>query len=418
MVNSKMRILLVNTCHFYGGGDSTYTFNLADLLRSKGHEVAFFAMQNPRNLPDPNADLFVSYIDLRELNRNRGLGAGLQVLERVIYSTEARNKFRQMLDRFRPDIVHLQSIHAHITPSVIFEAKKHHLPVVWTLHDYKMICPNSTFRIDTTGEICEACGRSSYYQPILKRCKKGSLLASVTASVEAYVHSLMRVRESVDVFLPPSGFLKDKLIGRGFSPARVCHLPLLLPTEKFHADELIGDYMLFLGRLEPLKGVRVLLEAARLVPEIKLMLAGRLAQSLASDMSSLPTNTQYVGMKSGEELAQLLRHAKAVVVPSLWYENQPFSILEAFASGKPVIASDLGGMTELVTPQERGLLVHPGDAEALAKAMRWMVANPVKAKEMGQTAQRYVLNQHGPELHYERLLGVYSRVSRKAAASA
>lgn len=408
-----MRVLLVNTRHFRGGGDSTYTFNLADLLRSKGHEVAFFAMQDPRNLPDPNADLFVSYIDFRELNRNRGLGAGLQVLERVVYSTEARSKFSQMLDRFRPDIVHLQSIHAHITPSVIFEAKKYHLPVVWTLHDYKMICPNSTFRIDTTGEICEACGKSSYYQPILKRCKKGSLLASATASVEAYVHALTRVRESVDVFLPPSVFLKDKLLDRGFSPTRVCHLPLVLPTEMFHADELIGDYILFLGRLEPVKGVHVLLEAARLAPEVKLILAGQLAQSLASDMSYLPTNTQYVGMKSGEELAQLLRHAKAVVVPSLWYENQPFSILEAFASGKPVIASDLGGMTELVIPQQRGLLVPPGDAEALAKAMRWMVANPGKAKEMGQTAQRYVINQHGPELHYERLMDVYSKVSGK-----
>jgi glycosyltransferase involved in cell wall biosynthesis len=222
----------------------------------------------------------------------------------------------------------------------------------------------------------------------------------------------------VDVFLPPSVFLKNKLLDRGFSPARVCHLPLLLPTELFHADKLIGDYIFFLGRLEHIKGVHVLIKAAHLAPEVKVILAGQLAQSLGSEISSLPGNTQYVGMKSGEELAQLLRHARAVVVPSLWYENQPFSILEAFASGKPVIASDLGGMTELVVPQERGLLAPPGDAEALAKGMRWMMAHPGEAKEMGQTAQRYVINQHSPEVHYERLMGVYSKVRVNAAANA
>jgi len=126
-----------------------------------------------------------------------------------------------------------------------------------------------------------------------------------------------------------------------------------------------------------------------------LILAGRVEEPLASELPALlPRNAQYVGMKQQEELRALLRGALAIVVPSLWYENQPFSILEAFASCKPAIASDLGGMKELVTPQKLGLLVPPGDAEALAKAMRWMAANPGQVKEMGQAAQRYVMDQH------------------------
>jgi glycosyltransferase involved in cell wall biosynthesis len=158
-----MRILLVNTRHYYGGGDSTYTFNLAGVLRAHGHEIAFFAMQDGRNLPDPNSDLFVSNIDFQELNKNKKLLNGLRVVTRVIYSREAREKFIQILKRFRPDIVHLQNIHAHITPSVILEAGKQGIPIVWTIHDYKLICPNSHFLIDATGEICEACGKGAYY---------------------------------------------------------------------------------------------------------------------------------------------------------------------------------------------------------------------------------------------------------------
>ena len=412
--NWKLKILVVNTYHFRGGGDSTYTFNLADLLRSKGHEVAFFAMADKRNLPDSNSDLFVSSVDFRELNQRKNLLSSFQVVSRAIYSREARHKFSQLLDLFQPDIIHLQNIHAHITPSVIFEAKQRHLPLVWTLHDYKLICPNSHFLIDRTGEICEACGKGTYYQPVLKRCKKGSLLASGMASLEAYAHRLMGVREKVDVFLPPSTFLRDKLLGRGFPPDRIHHLPLFLPENMFKngvENGGNGDYLLFLGKLDPLKGIRPLLEACRLVPEIKLILAGRVEHLFAEELTRiLPPNAQYVGMKHGQELHQLLCNALAVVVPSLYYENQPFSILEAFASGKPVIASDLGGMTELVANGERGLLVRPGDIETLADAMRWIVAHPVEAKQMGQMGLRYALEQHTQDIHYQRLMSVYTRV--------
>jgi glycosyltransferase involved in cell wall biosynthesis len=406
-----MRIVLVNTRHFRGGGDSTYTFNLAELLQSKGHEVAFFAMQDPRNLPDPNADLFVSHIDFRDLNKRKNLITGLQVLRRFIYSTEARWKFRLLLDRFSPDIVHLQNIHAHITPSVIFEAKRRGLAVVWTLHDYKLICPNSHFLIDATGQICEACGKGAYYQPVLKRCKKGSLLASGMAALEAYAHRLMRVCDRVDAFLAPSAFLRNKLLDRGFPPEKVYHLPLFLPSELFHDNDNNEGYLLFLGKLEPIKGIYPLLEACRSIPEIRLILAGRVEEPLASALPGLlPPNAQYVGLMHGEELRQLLYNSVAVVLPSLGFENQPFSILEAFACGKPVIASDLGGMTELVVNRERGLLVPPGNVEALAKAMRWIVGHPTEAHDMGQNAYNYVAKTHQAEHHYQDLIRIYDLV--------
>ena len=402
------RILIINTYHYLGGGDSTYAFRLADLLQSKGHDVSFFAMQDPGNIHDPNSDLFVSPIDFQKLNETKSLSGGLRVLGRSIYSTEAKQKFQNLLDRNNPDVIHLQSLHGHITPSVIFVAKNRGLPVVWTIHDYKLICPNSHFLIDSTGEICEACGSSAYYQAVLKRCKKGSLLASGMAAIEAYTHRMLRVRDQVDFFLAPSRFLRNKLIDRGFDPKKVRHLPLFLPSESFNNSGGHDGYFLYLGKLRELKGLHVLLKACRLAPEIRLILAGPIDERFKDTITSLlPSNALYVGMKHGEELLQLIRRAYTIVLPSLTYENQPYSILEAYASGKPVIASDLGGITELVRRQELGVLVSPGDAEELASAMQWMLTHCDQVAIMGQAAYEYALSHYEPNDHYRKLLDIY-----------
>ena len=408
-----MRILLVNTHHFRGGGDSTYTFNLADLLRSQGHEVAFFAMQDARNLPDANADLFVSNIDFREANRRKNITNGLRILGRVIYSKEARSKFGQLLNRFKPDIVHLQGIHHHISPSIIFEARQRGLPVVWTLHDYKLICPNTHFLIDKTSQICEACGKRAYYQPIVKRCKKGSLFVSGIASLEAYAHWLLNIRNRVDAFFAPSQFLRKKLLDRGFMASKVHLLPNFLPADKFNPSVTDGTYFLFLGKLEPIKGVYPLLQAFARAPEAELVLAGSVDGILEQTLHQLiPTNARYVGLKHGVELQNLISGAQAVILPSLWYENQPYSILEAFGFQKPVIASDLGGMIELIGKNQRGILVKPGDIDGLRDALVWFKMHPKDAQAMGARAYQYAHNMHSAEKHYMDLMSVYTAVMK------
>jgi glycosyltransferase involved in cell wall biosynthesis len=405
-----VRIVLVNTRHFRGGGDSTYTFNLADLLRSKGHEVAFFAMQDPANLPDPNEDLFVSPIDFRRLNRRKTLSGGVRVLSRVLYSREARRKFRLLLQRFQPDLIHLQNILGHISPSVLFEARSQAIPAVWTLHDYRLICPNTHFIDDRTRTICQCCTPRTYYRAIGRRCKKGSAMASLMAAVEAYVLRAMWLPSQVQAFLSPSDFLRSRMLERGFPAERVVHLPLFLPDDAFRAAEGTGDSLLFMGRIEEIKGVIPLLQACAQVPDVKLILAGSVGEPLADRLPGLlPPNAVYVGLKKPQELRALLSHARAVVVPSLWYENQPFGMLEAFAASRPVIASDLGGMKELIERSGAGLLVPPGDVATLAAAMRSMASDPQRARQMGARAHQYAMAAHRPELHYERLMGIYSK---------
>lgn len=403
-----MRILLVNTRHYFGGGDSTYTFNLAQLLTSRGHKTAFFAMQSDENLPDPNADLFVSFIDFSELNRNKNLITGMKVIWRSIYSVEAKNKFKKLVHRFKPDIIHLQSIHGHITPSIIFEAKKVHIPIVWTLHDYRLLCPNQNMIIDRNNKICKACLERSFYCAVLKRCKKDSLLASIAASLEGYGHRFLRVRELVDFFLSPSRFLKQLLIKQGFRAQKIKHIPNMLFNSNLKRKNVNKRFILYIGMLRSIKGIYQLIKACIMKPHIKVVLAGRAENSIKSELLPfLPENVSYVGMKRGQEFQTLMQNASAIVLPSLCYENQPFSILEAFIHAKPVITSNIGGMAELVTHQERGLLVDPGDVLALASAMEWIEQNPKKAESLGQNALEYVLREHTAEVHYARLMSIY-----------
>ena len=405
-----MRVLIANTRHYKQGGDSTYAFGLADALRGAGHDVGFFAMAGDRNEPDPNADLFVSYIDFRELNQKKSVSSGLQVLRRSIFSREAEEKFTRMVDRFQPDVVHLQNIHAHLTPSIVFAARRKGLPVVWTLHDYKLMCPNSHFRIDTTGELCESCRPGHYLPALAKRCKKGSLLASGMAAVEAYAHWGRGLRRQVDCYLSPSRFLADKLIEHGWPAARVRHVPNFLDAPAERPVRGPGRHFLFVGKVEELKGIGTLLDAATKVPQCDILVAGGCDDpAMRARLDHLPANVRYLGSKTRGEIAALLAEARALVMPSIWYENQPMVILEAFAAGVPVIGSRLGGIPELVADASRGALVEPGDATDLAAAIARLDRDPDLAMAMGRAAHQYVVRHHSAAAHVAAVTHIYQR---------
>jgi glycosyltransferase involved in cell wall biosynthesis len=405
-----MRILIANTRHYRRGGDSTYTFGLAEALRSADHEVGFFAMAGGQNEPDPNQDLFVSYIDFRELNRKKSLTSGLQVLRRSIFSSEAEEKFTRLVDRFQPDVVHLQNIHAHLTPSIVFAASRLGVPVVWTMHDYKLMCPNSHFRNDETGEICEACRPGQYHWALLKRCKKDSLLASGMAAIEAYAHWARGLKSHVHCFLSPSRFLAERLLEHGWPSDRVRHVPNFIAADASLPPRGEGSHFLFVGKLEELKGIETLLDAAAHVKGARVLLVGECDDpGIRERLGRLPANVRYLGPKTKQDISALLADARALVIPSLWYENQPMVILEAFAAGVPVIGSCIGGIPELVTHKERGLLVETGSAIDLANAITQLQREPAKARTFGLAAREYALAHHSVAGHLETISEIYHR---------
>lgn len=404
-----MKVLLIQTFHYRRGGDCTYTFALADLLREQGHDVSFFGMHHPENLPCDQDRFFVEHIDFAELARHQSPWNAVRVLSRSIYSYSARRKLSDLLREIRPDVAHLQNIHSHLTPSILHALRDAGIPAVWTLHDFKLICPDSHLR--SHGRVCEDCKGNRFYSCVLKRCKKGSFAASLVAALEAGVHSLLDLPSLVGRFISPSEFLRDKFVEFGWPRERLAHVPNFLPRELL-SDWGVedGGYALFLGRLEPWKGVHTLLAACARLPDLRLILAGD--GSARSDLEATIarqqlTGTRLAGHLEGRALRELLARASFVVAPSEGYENCPYSVMEAMAAGKPVLASELGGHPELVTDGETGLLVEPGDPAMLADALGRLASDAQLRRRLGNNGAMVARRRFSPERHYERLFPLY-----------
>lgn len=405
-----MRVCLVNTFHYRRGGDCTYTFDLADLLRSKGDEVVHFAMRHPENVKSEYEERFVDHIDFGDAFRTGGLRSRLKAFRRSLYSREARAKFASLLEESRPDIVHLQNFRRHLTFSIVEEAKSRSIPVIFTAHDYDPICPNSLLLAH--GRVCTACGGRHFHKAAFVRCKENSLMGSLAIALEGTYARFKGFYDLIDIIITPSRFAGEQLIGCGFDPARVEVVNNFIDVAALEPRYGGRDFINF-GRLVIEKGIDTLIEASARVKGARVLIAGdgprrTVLESLAGELAA--QNVEFLGYVDRDRLHERVLEALCVVMPSIWYENFPYSILEAFALGKPVIASDIGGMPETVADGETGLLFEPGSPRALAEKMEYLLANPGRAVEMGRNARKRVETEFDSETHYRKLMEVYSRV--------
>ncbi len=404
-----MNVLLVNSFFYNRGGDCTYFFSLKRLLEKTGHKVVVFSMRHPQNFGSKYEHYFVNHIDYVEEAKKKTLHSLLKVLCRTIYSREAKDKIAQLIKDERIDVAHLQSIHHHITPSILYPLKRHRIPIIWTLHDFTIMCPNTTFYCH--GNICERCKKIRYYWPPLVRCKKNSFMASTMAAAENAIHRIMRVYDLVDFFITPSQFLRHKLIEYGFEKDKILHINNFVEMTSFENKEDTGNYCLFAGRLSEEKGLKTLIDAAFKVRAMRLKIIGTgpLEQELIRYARSKngPGIVEFIGHVSHADAIELLSNSSFAVVPSEWYENLPYSILEAFACQKPVIASRIGGLPAFVTDGVTGLLFEPYDAQDLAAKITWMNAHPKERKKMGRTAREVLGKEYNPDKHYTQLMAVY-----------
>jgi glycosyltransferase involved in cell wall biosynthesis len=407
-----MKILIVQTFHYFRGGDCTYGFSLANLLKKKGHQINYFGMKHPLNLLCEDEKYFVDYIDFREANANKNIINGLKVVSRSIYSIQARAKFRKILNDKNPDIIHLQNLHGHLTPSILYEAKKNKIPVVMTLHDYKFICPNTHFL--SHGIICEKCKGSKYYNCTLNKCKKESIPASIIASLEAYIHKLQAITYKIDLFISPSNFLKNKFVEYGYDSSKVKVINNFLSDNIFSYDkEDTSEYIVYFGQLEIWKGVQNLIAAAKELPGIqfKIIGEGSYKDKLTSIANSLNVkNITFEGFKGKIELFKIIKQSKLIIVPSEWYENYPYSIMEAMAQGKPVIASNIGGLPELVTHQETGLLFKAGNKNDLIMQIKKLYYNNNLLKTYSENAYEFAKKNWNDEKYYSNIIYEYNKL--------
>jgi glycosyltransferase involved in cell wall biosynthesis len=414
-----MKVLIVNTYHYLRGGDCRHAFGLGRLLREAGHEVHFFGMKDDRNQVCDDDAYFVSNIDFDVALRQRNLLHAVRVLGRSIYSREARRKISSMLEDLRPDIVHMHSIRHHLTKSILPEMGRRKVPVVWTLHDYKEICPNTSF-FDGIG-VCEACRGGRYYHALTRRCKRGSLAASAVTFLEAQINAWLGYDRHVDLFVSPSGFLRDKFIEFGYPGWKIVSIPNFIELDRYSPDYTVGAYLLYLGRLEKMKGLDTLIEgfgrACLDTPGLALKIAGTgtMEKDLRSSVEQKKLRgIEMLGHVGGAELEALIRGARAVVIPSVWYENYPYSCLEAMAYGKPVIASRIGGIPEQVEEGVTGFLFEPGDSRELAGRIVGLYnMGDDQVEEMGKAGRVRVEGVNSPERYLGSILEVYRQVMAK-----
>lgn len=405
-----MRILLANKYYYLRSGAERYLFNLTRLLEEKGHTVAVFSMHHPRNQPTPWSKYFLPPIEYRgRLNFVQQLYAAL----RSIWYPRAGYQIERMINEFRPDIVQIHNLYHHISPSILPVIRQHGIPIVHRLHDYKLICPNYLLR--TQGQVCEQCKDQRYLRAVRLRCLHGSLSWSLVAAVEMTIHKKMRVYERhVARFSCPGQFQALKMGEFGIPANSLVHLPnfLFLDDVPLATPPPIGSYALYLGRLTGEKGLWTLLEASCITPiPLRILGEGPMYGDLHRAIQERQLGqVEMLGYQQGEELARSIDNARFLVVPSEYYEVFGQIIMEAFSRGKPVIATNIGGIPEVVSQARDGLLIPPGQPEALAQAMRWLWERPQDAAEMGRNGRDKVARQYSAEVHYQNLMQLYRDV--------
>jgi glycosyltransferase involved in cell wall biosynthesis len=407
-----MIVLMVNKFHYLRGGAERYYFDLSALLERHGHRVIPFSTRDPRNQPTPYAEDFIPGTDFDAAGGPLG---ALRRAGRVIHSPGARRAMARVLARHRPDLVHLHNVAHHFSPSILDALAAARVPVVQTVHDFKLLCP--TYLMLRHGEVCELCAGGNVLHAVVHRCNRGSLARSAVSAIESGLAAARNAYAPVRRFLCPSRFLRGKLVARGIAAERLVHLPLFVDPERLAAANAPPAApgsrrgVLFVGRLSPEKGVRTLLAAAALARDVPLMIAGEgpLAAELERAVAERHLgHVRLVGRLGGEELAALWRAAAATVVPSECYENFPLVVVESLALGVPVIASRLGGLAELVTESGAGWLVPPRAPAELAAAMQAAVADPERSLALGAAGRAVVAARYTPAEHLAGIRAAYA----------
>jgi len=411
-----MRILYCNKYNYPFSGTEVYLFELMELMRAQGHEVALFSMADPRGEATPYDRHFVPNIDFKDFKAGVDWWQKARRAGHAIYSTDARRRMRALIGEFRPDVAHVRNIYHHLSPSILWELKAQGVPVVYHLNDFKILCPS--YNLVSQGEVCEACKGGAFRHVVTTKCYPG-LGARMLLATEAYVHRwLGTYRKCVDLFLAPSQFVRDKFVEHGWDGGRfevLPHFQKIHPLRDLKRDD---GPLLYFGRLSAEKGVDDLLRSMQKVPLMRLIVAGdgpQRGELQALAVSLGLSNVEFVGQVGSAERDALIARSRFTVLPSHAYETLGKTILESYAEGRAVVASDLGSRRELVHEGETGLLYRTGDVTELAGAIQALGSMPELADKMGRAGWETVRQLHTPEGHYQKLLSLYEGLAAKKA---
>lgn len=400
------RLLSINSYHYRRGGSDVVYLDHAALMESTGWKNAFFSMHHPQNISSEWSEYFV---DELQYGHQYSLAQKLVMATKVVYSFEAQEKIARIIEKFRPTVAHTHCIYHHLSPSILPVLRKSGVPIVMTAHELKAICPAASMR--NSGGICERCKDGSFLNVLKHRCIKNSLGPSALVAAETFVHrGLDTYRKNVSKLITPSRFYREKYIEWGWPQDKVIYIPNYVDASKLVPEYEPGAYFLYFGRLSIEKGVETLIRAASAaqVP-LKIVGTGPEDESLKALASKLPCDVEFLGYRSGDELLNLIRASKAVVLPSEWYENAPMTVLESYALGKPVIGARIGGIPELVIDGETGWSFGSRNIPELTQVLaQTNQKSPSELAAMGRSARDFVTSRFSRAQYLEQVLSVYS----------
>ncbi len=400
-----------------GGGSVTAFFETIKMLTQKGHEVAVFSMQDKDNNPTSYSKYFTKHFDLNEKSNPC---KKMKLASKVLYNFEAKRNLEKLISEEKPDIAHLHNFYHYLSPSIISALKKNNIPVVMTLHDYKLICPN--YKLFSKGKVCEKCKGGKYHHCLSNKCLKNSLSGSFLAMLEAYLHQVIGSYEKVDMFIAPSRFMKNKCMEFGIpeEKIKVIRNPIDIESIGKDIDYSLGEknYFLYYGRLSQEKGVGDLIKAVselekeNLLGENILHIVGKGPEeenlkNLAKELG-VENKVKFLGFRLGKDLMDAVRQAKFVAVPSVWYDNSPMVIAEAQISKKPVLVSDLGGSKESIIEGETGFVFKSGNIKDLSEKIKKILALQKEERELlGQKGYENIMKINDNETIYQETIGIY-----------
>lgn len=410
-----MRILLVNNHFSNSGGAELYTYNLGNLLKSKGHEVFYFATARKPYYEEnyEYAKYFPEYIEYLELSKLQLIKKGFT----PFYNFEAKKKMELILDEVKPDIVHINCIFFKLTPSILKPCYKRNIPVIITTHGPQLLCP-SVKMMYKSKNFCKdkLCIKGSPLNCITNKCCDGSLLKSAGLTAEFIFRKIHGLYKGLSHYISPSQALADLTVESGVNKEKVTCINNFVKDELFEINPEYkkGDYFLFVGRLNKEKNVKKLLDAMLLLPEeVKLKIAGTGPEEeylmKTAEVLKL-SNVEFLGFKTGKDLDNLYKNCIATVLSCNWFENFPTSIIESFAYGKPVIGTRIGGIPEMIEDYKTGFTFELNNENEIAQNMKKLYDNSELAIQMGKNAREKAENNYRPNVYYEKLMHVYDSV--------
>lgn len=410
-----MKIVLVNYRYFVSGGPERYMFNIKNVLENYGHTVIPFSIKNSRNEPSEYENFFLDSVDdVYFAQSKKSLKLIFKSFFRMVYSFEAKKKFKALLKQEHPDLIYIIQYHNKISPSVIDVARSIKIPVIHRISDFQYMCPNALFYNDKKG-VCEDCLNHKVTSCIKYKCVLNSRVYSLIKTLAKCLHDILNVKDKIDAFVVPSSFTLQKLKQYGIAQSKLYHIPTFFNITENNPNVTYEPFFLYVGRIEKQKGLMTLVKSF-VDTDYNLKIIGFSSDGYEDDIKAFlkgkKHNIEFLGKMDFEQIKEYLKSCLCTIVPSEWYDNFPNSILESFAYKKAVIATDFGSLTELVKNNDTGLTFKYADFCCLKEKLKYMLNNRTECIKMGENAFEILKKSYSPEVHYNSLIKIMNSITQ------